>query len=109
MREFVRCTTKKYEKRCGLGFMVCKGLSAAIRKTCVAHMKVLSDLSILFPGASIDIQVLSDLAFILDILIQTLRRNSNTEEKVWKTFMSIECRRNTETAMKTPVTPVGAV
>ena len=67
--------------------MVCKGLSAAIRKTCVAHIKVLSDLSILFPAASIDIQVLSDLAFILcilqilDILIQTLRRNSNTEKK----------------------------
>ena len=36
------------------------------------------------PAASIDIQVLSDLAFILfilqilDILIQTLRRNSNS-------------------------------
>ena len=47
LREFVRCTTKKYEKICALGFMVCKGLSAAIRKTYVAHIKVLSDLRLL--------------------------------------------------------------
>ena len=31
-------------------------------------IKVLADLSILFPAASIDIQVLADLAFILQIL-----------------------------------------
>ena len=44
------------------------------------HIKVFSDLVILFPAVSIDIQVLSDLAFILfilfilQILIQTRRR-----------------------------------
>ena len=51
------------------------------------------------PAASIDIQVLSDLAFILfilhilDILIQTETQQAH-REKVWKTLMSIEHRRN---------------
>ena len=50
---------------------------------------------------SIDIQVLADLAFILcilqilDILIQTETQQAH-REKVWKTLMSIERRRNTE-------------
>ena len=49
-------------------------------------MKVLTDLSLLFLLMSIDIQVLSDLAFILfilailAILLQT-RRRSNTEKR----------------------------
>ena len=51
------------------------------------HIQVLSDLVILFSADAIDIQVLSDLAFILfilfilHILIQTRRRNSNTEKR----------------------------
>ena len=50
-------------------------------------VKVLADLSILFPAASIDIQVLADLAFILfillilAILLQTRRRNRHTEKR----------------------------
>ena len=101
-RGFVLCNTKKYEKRCGLGFMVCMGLSFAIRKTCVAHMKVLSDLVILFlrrfyrhsgpigpgvhpanpghPGHPAS-----------DTETQQAHR-----EKVWKTLMSIERKRNKE-------------
>ena len=48
-------------------------------------IKGLSDLVLLVPAAAIDMQVLTDLEFILcilcilAILLQTLRRNSNTE------------------------------
>ena len=51
------------------------------------HIKVLSDLVILFLMMSIDIQVLADLAFILQILailailLQTRRRNRHTERR----------------------------
>ena len=64
-----------------LEFILC--ILAILLQTIV--IKVLTDLVLLFPAAAIDMQVLTDLEFILNILcilallLQTLRRNSNTE------------------------------
>ena len=66
---FVRCTTKKYENKCCLGFMVCKGLSAAIRKTCAFRLKQ--------DG-------------------QDYQDGQDESAKVWKTLMSIARRSNQE-------------
>ena len=68
------------------GEKVQRTLIAIERRGAAVHIKVLADLVIWFPAVSIDIQVLADLQFILQILqilqilIQT-RRRSNTEKR----------------------------